>query len=252
VRRWLSQLSDAGVEPAALVPLALAIPERDGVAVAFELGGQRVLRKGAIVWADEAGVTDALLDGASIDPLDNHASHAALLRLADNVPINLLTGPFSKKRQFSVDPVAVKRVGFLALALFLVTMAIPVAELARSNLAVGKLKDETRAAAAKVFPDAADPVAALDTALASKRGPGVGLLPIAAAAFEAAGPGSGSELAGMRFAADGTLELTVRSNDQAAAAQFRTRIEGKGFAVGRNAERSEAGKIVQILKVTAS
>lgn len=225
-------------DPDVIVPSPLLLPYPDEGYVRATLGDEVVLRSGAMGFAEDPALTPLITGDAPVTTLERDALEAAIIAATTNPPINLREGEFARRREWRLDPLWTKRTAWIAAALLLVTILIPLTQIARLSWASATL-EETSASLAQaalggeaVAPEAA--VAALDARLTGLRGGGAGFVKTAAAASRAIEATANVELTAMNFNPDGTLGLTLRATaaDEIARVQARMRAAGLDVSSG--------------------
>ncbi|WP_314376408.1 type II secretion system protein GspL, partial [Sphingomonas paucimobilis] len=121
---WLARLGAAGVDPVAVVPAPLLLPRPDEGYVRGDLAGQGVVRGRSSGFADEPGFTEIVTGEEPLADLDADGIEAALGAVAAAPALDLRQGPFARRRGFSIDWRLVRRLGWLGLAIVVVTLAI--------------------------------------------------------------------------------------------------------------------------------
>jgi general secretion pathway protein L len=221
-------------DPDMIVPSPLLLPPPSEGYVRAALGDEIVLRGVDSGFAEDAVLTPLITGDALIITLERDALEAALIAAASNPPINLREGEFARRRQWRPDPQWLKRTAWIAAALLIVSLLIPLIQIARLSWASDTL-EETSASLAQaalgevVLPEAA--VGALDARLASLRGGGAGFVKTAAAVSRAIEATTNVELTAMTFNPDGTLRLTLRATTADEIATVQTRMRAAGLDV---------------------
>jgi general secretion pathway protein L len=216
-------------------PLLLAYPD-EGYVRAI-LGDEIVLRGVDSGFAEDEVLTPLITRDAPMITLDKDALEAALIATAANPPINLREGEFARRRQWRVDPLLMKRTIWIAAALLLVSLLIPLTQIARLSWASDTLEQTSASLAQAALGEAVAPeaaVGALDVRLTALRGGGAGFVKTAAAASRAIEATANVELTAMTFNPDGALRLTLRATtaDEIATVQARMRAAGLDVTSG--------------------
>jgi general secretion pathway protein L len=224
-------------DPDVIVPSPLLLPQPGEGYVRATLGDEVVLRGGAVGFAEDEVLTPLITGDAPITTLDKNAIESAIIAAATNPLINLREGEFARRQQWKFDALWAKRTGWIVAALLLVTILIPLTEIARLSWSSATLEDTSASLAQAALGEAVAPevaVAALDTRLTGLRGGGAGFVKTAAAASRAVETTANVELTAMRFNLDGTLALTVRATkaDEIATVQARMRAAGLDVTSG--------------------
>ena len=248
----LARLKALGITPEALVPAQLAVAAPEVGFVEARIGSEQILRGACLAFCADDALREALLGGAEPVRLTEQQRDAALIRVADDPPLNLITGRFAPKRSWGVGGKFGRQIALLAAALVGLTLLIPHVQNWQMNRAASRLEAETAASAAALFPGSGDPAGQLKAAIVARRGGGAGFLPTLAAVSGAVSSTANVELTALRFAADGTLETTIRATNDAEAAEVRRKIEAAGFTVETGAETQNQGRSLQSIKVRGS
>ncbi len=246
---WLAALAQAGLQADAIVPALLAVePEADGF-VRAKVGSEVVVRGPRSGWADEENVTPLLAGDAEIAEMSQRAVEAGLLRLVDFPPVNLLSGPFAPGGDWAVDSRLKRWLVGLVLVVALMAMLIPLAQLWQTNRAAARLEAESSALALRSFPDAENPLAALQAEVSARRGGGAGFIATLGAVNQAVADTPNAELTGLNFTPDGILQTTVRVTNADEATRLVEKIRAQGFRVDLAAPAMNQGRLLQPITV---
>jgi general secretion pathway protein L len=218
-------------DPDVIIPSPLLLPQPDDGYVRAAVGDEITYRGVNSGFAEDAILTPLIISGAPIITLERDAVETALAATAINPPINLRGGEFARRRQWRLDLPWAKRTVWMAAALLLVSLLIPIAQIIRLSSASTTLEETSASLAQAALGEAVAPesaIGALDTRLAGLRGGGAGFLKTAAAAARAIEATANVELTAMTFDPSGTLNLSLRatSADEIATAQARMRAAG--------------------------
>jgi type II secretion system protein L len=241
---WLAALAELALKPNAIIPAALLL---EG-----EAGPCRAILCGEEVWAEAGDVVPADMGIEADRParaLNTTSLAQAAARLAGAPPINLLSGAFAPKMPSPLSGQG-RSMAVLAGIALLATVLLPHAQAWRANHDADAIEAETRAAAARAFPSAADPVAALGAGITARRGGGAGFLPSLTALSQAVESVSAAELAQLRYAPDGWIDVSVRFANAADLSAAEIRLKATGFRVQRGVIRSEQGRQVAQLRIS--
>ncbi len=249
VKGWLARLAALGVVPNALVPAQLAILPPSAGLVAAQIGDEMIIRAPNAVWLSDPALDDALFGGATPMVQTERQRDAGWLRLIETPGLNLISGRFAPKRNWSLGAGTERRLALLAAALVGVSLLLPVVQNWQTNRAAEKLEVETAQAASALFPGAPDPAGQLRSQITARRGGGAGFLPTLAAVTSAVSSSANVELTGMRFLIDGTLETTIRASSAAETADVRAKIEAQGFVIESGAESQNQGRLLLPIRV---
>ena len=185
---WLARLGAAGVDPVAVVPAPLLLPRPDEGYVRGDLAGQGVVRGRSSGFADEPGFTEIVTGEEPLADLDADGIEAALGAVAAAPALDLRQGPFARRRGFSIDWRLVRRLGWLGLAIIVVTLAIDLVKWTKYSFAADATEAKIEQVARTALPRGETLVDAdrqLTERLSAVRGPGQGFSRTAAAVFAA-------------------------------------------------------------------
>jgi general secretion pathway protein L len=226
-----------GFDPDVIVPSPLLLPQPAEGYVRAALGDEVVLRGADSGFAEDEVLTPLITGDAVVTTLDKDALEAAVIAAVANPEINLREGEFARRRQWRLDLHWVKRTAWIVAALVLVSLLIPLTQIARLSWASATLEETSASLAQAALGEAVAPeaaVSALDARLTALRGGGAGFTKTAAAASRAIEATANVELTAMTFDPGGTLRLTLRatSAEEIATAQARMRAAGLDVTSG--------------------
>lgn len=181
LRHQLERARAFGFEPDLATPdyMLLPAPEAAGdgddaqaATVVFERAGQWLVRGPELAFACEAGLAETVLAAAAQTPTlaDPGQVEARLARGAAGAPVDLLRGRFARDDARPSDSPRWRRVAILAGLLALSPLLLAAVDAVRYGLAASALRGEAAAtvqALTGVAADAADPLVALQDALAA-------------------------------------------------------------------------------------
>jgi general secretion pathway protein L len=253
MRAWLAALAAEGIDPDAMVPAPMLLPRPDRGFVRADLGGHGVVRGATSGFADEARLTELVTGDTPPETLDRDAVEAAVAAAAVAPALDLRQGPFAKRRRRAIDWALVKRLGWLALAIVVVTLLISLFRVIRTDIAADGIEARTAIVAQQGLPAGAtitDPERQLAGRLAAMRGGGLGFSRTAAAVFGAVQAVPGTELTALNFGETGVLKVTVTAENEAQANDLKRRIEALGFIVDASTFTANSGQVSGDLTVT--
>lgn len=224
-------------DPDVIVPAPLLLPQPGEGYVRAILGDEVVLRGVGTGFAEDEILAPLLIRDAPVITLERDALEAAVIAAAANPLINLRDGEFALRRQWRLDRHRVKRTAWIAAAILIVTLLIPLTQIVRLSWASDTIEETSASLAQAALGEAVAPeaaVAALDARLAALRGGGAGFTKTAAAASRAIEATANVELTAMTFDPDGTLRLTLRATttDEISTVQARMRAAGLDVTSG--------------------
>lgn len=234
---WLAELAAAGLEPSAMVPAALVLPDpgpnSGGGAVIAGLAGQPLGRTAEAAFAGEPELVAALSTGEPL-VLSAAALDDALLATWNDPPLNLRQGLYAPRRVsfFRLpDWTQLARMAAVAMLLGFLILAVETVKLNRDASA----REATALAAAqKRFPAAVDLASAQSLASGelARRGLGGGSFAApAAAVLSAVRPLPSLRLRDLGYAADGTLRFTAAAPTADEVNRLLTDLQQQGWQV---------------------
>jgi general secretion pathway protein L len=253
MRAWLTALAVEGIDPDAVVPAPMLLPRPDHGYVRADLAGHGVVRGTVSGFADEARLTELVTGDTPPETLDRDAVEAAIVAAAAAPALDLRQGPFARRRHRAIDWALVKRLGWLALAIMVVTLLIGIFRIIRTEIAAEGIEARTAMVAQQGLPAGAtitDPERQLAERLAGMRGGGLGFGRTASAVFGAVQAMPGTELTALNFSDAGALKVTVTAGNEAQANDLRNRLRARGFTVEASTFTANAGQVSGDLTVT--
>jgi general secretion pathway protein L len=210
---FLADMATQGHDPDAVIaaPMLLARPEAGFVRGDF--GNDVILRGPDSAFADDPVLTP-LLTGGNVTTLDRKTLEQGLVDAVANPEVDLRQGIFAKRRAWGVDWIRLRRMGWLALAIAVASLLFHVVQLVRLNGAADRTEANNMVAARAALPPGTtvnNPVLQVQEQLNSLRGPGGGMLPLAAAVASAVSATPNLELTSLIFDGGGTLRITARA-----------------------------------------
>lgn len=243
VRAWLERLARDGVDPAALVPAPMLLPDPGDDWVRAELGGQGLVRGPGSGFADDARLTELMTGGIAPDTLTRDALAAALSRPS---MLDLRQGSFARRRRAGIDWSLVRRLAVLAGAILLVTVATDAVRLLRYDNGADTLEARADAVARGGLPrgqTVTDASRQLDERLRELRGPGRGFSASAALAAAAVQATPDVELTSFSFQPDGTVRLGVAALREAGPTDLRRTMQRSGLVVEAGTFTNAGGRV---------
>lgn len=210
---WTGWLSARGLTAAAIIPAAAAVPppETDSLWSA-ELGGERIIRSADRAWASDPELDPLIAGNHDVAPLDADAMREALLLTLAAPPLDLLSGAWKPKRSWAVDPAMLRLAKRLAIALVMVSIAIPLIYALRLTADTSRADEAVVAMATKAGVTASDASAAeteIDRRLAAAGGGPLAFSVPASALYDAMRDVPGVSLKTLSHRTDGTLTTTL-------------------------------------------
>lgn len=243
---WMLQLSGVGVDPVAVVPAPMLLPQPAEGYVRADLCGQGVVRGTSSGFADEARLTGLVTGGVVPETMSRDDLAAALTAVAARAPIDLRQGLFAKRRRIGIDWRLVRRLAVMGMAILALTLAIDLARIARYSFAADAIEAETDVLARQGLPrgeTVTDATRQLTERLSRVRGPGIGFSATAAALYRAVEATPGTEVTALNFEPSGELRVTLAADREAVVTDLKRRIEQAGFVVQAGVFQSAGGRV---------
>ena len=232
MQEWLDWAEGLAVRIDHIVPVGMVLPLGERWTAAT-IGGERVLGRRGMVLPEEPSLKDALLGESEEQPdeLGPDALPSALVRIAQAPEPDLRTGRFARRRRIAIEPMKIRELVLLTLAIILMSILIALVEIVKLERSRSALDAETLAIARKV----AGPSLTLDNAeaaLAARAGPaGGGSLSSGVAALLARlQPEPSVSLSTLGYSR-GTLSLTVSGQDSNAINRLLLALQRDGYQV---------------------
>ncbi len=239
MRGWIAEL-----DPDAIVPAQMIVAAPDDGAVRAVLGPETILRGHRIGMIDDPELTPLLVEG-EVTTLDRDAIEFSALAAMTAPPLDLRQGVFARKTSWLPDWARLRPLAWMAAALLLVTIAIPLAKMARLSFDSAALDRQTAEVARQAVGEAVageEAAGLLRDRLAAMRGGGSGFSQTAAAAIAGIAATPNVELTSLGFASDGILRLTARAATQAELDALAVRMRSAGLTVTPGAPTMEQGR----------
>jgi general secretion pathway protein L len=244
---WLAEANLLGHDPDAVIaaPMLLARPESGYVRA--DLGTETVVRGVESAFADDPVLTP-LVTGGAVDALDREALDANIAAAVAFPEVDLRQGAFAKKSVWAIDWDLLKVIGWLAIALGVVTLLLQIVQIVRLNRAASRIEAQSVATARAALPSGTtikSPRVQLNERLAMLRGPGGGVLSMAAQVATAINATPNTQLTSMLFDGGGTLRVTVRGNAPADMSSFDAKLAAAGVNTAPGPLMVDQGKQVR-------
>ena len=210
---WTGLPQAQGLAPPAIVPPAAAVPPpEEGALWSADVGGESLLRSADRAFASDPELDPLIAAGRPIAPLDADRMREALLLSLAAPPLDLLSGAWQPKRRWAIDPALLRWIKRFAIALLIVSLAIPVIHAIRLNADIARADEAALAEAKKAGVTADDAAAAeaeLDRRLAAAGGGPLAFSVPASALYDAMRDTPGVTLKSLSHRTDGTLTTTL-------------------------------------------
>ena len=233
---WAEWLGARGLDAAAIIPAAATVPppEAGGLWTA-DVGGEPIVRTDDRAYRSDPAI-DALVAGdRGIVPLDTDRMRASLLLSLAAPPVDVLSGAWKPRRRWTaVDPALVRWAKRLAVALLIVSLAIPAIYALRLVSGTAGADDAVVAAAGKAGITAVDAAAAeteIDRRLAVAGGGPLAFSVPASALYDAMQDAAGVSLRTLSHRTDGTLTTTLAAPRVEDINQVLLALQARGYRV---------------------
>jgi general secretion pathway protein L len=253
MQHWLLWAQHNGLDPDAVVPAALLLPEPDGDGyVMGTVGGVSLLRGRETALPADEPMAEVLVGGSPVAVLSPEAvSRAAISMLASPV-LNMRQGDFAKRARRPLDRQQLVRIavwtGFIALASLLISLAAIV----RYNSAASTLDGESLALAATVLPEATDPErigSDLDARLAARGAGAYTFTGPVAGLFTAMQRADSVSLTKLGRSADGMVTATLASAQAKDINIVLLALQDAGFTITATSSQDSGGRVLADITV---
>ncbi|VWX59572.1 hypothetical protein [Sphingorhabdus sp. 109] len=187
----LVRLQARNIDPDAIIPAGWLLPtggEMEANAVSADFGFDRVVRAGNIIAVDDPALRKILFAERAVEPIAGDAFGVMLAGAAEKSDLNFRSGPFVKKTQRAIDAKEKRRLGWMAAGLVILSLAIPLAQLAKYHWAAASADEAALVRAAEIVGEQENPEAAeraLDQRLIAENRGNI-MFPVPASALYAA------------------------------------------------------------------
>jgi general secretion pathway protein L len=214
-------------DPDVIVPTSLLLLSPEEGLVRYGAGAVQDYRGAAAAFSVEPEIAALIIGEAPLRDIDETEFEAGLAAAVAPPTVNLRQGAWARRRQWKVDATSVRRVGWLVLALAVLSLVVLLAQIMRYSSAASRLEDQ---------------VAALGAHNPAANG-GPRFTPLAAGLFAAIQAVPNVELSRLDYRADGTLAATVTGDTLATLQALRRQIETFGLQVQEGAPQPPAGRV---------
>ena len=249
----LADLAGQGHDPDAVVaaPMLLARPEAGFVKGDF--GNEVILRGPDGAFTDDLILTP-LLTGGVVTTLSRAALERGLIDAVADPEVDLRQGIFAKRRAWGLDWVRLRRIGWLALALAVATLLFHIVQLVRLNMAADRIEADNMVVARAALPPGTNvnnPLLQVQEQMNNLRGPGGGMMPLAAAVVSATSNTPNLELTSLIFDGGGTLRVTVRAPTPTDLMIFEGELKKAGLTPASGPTLVDQGRQIRDYTVSA-
>lgn len=250
---FLAELAAGGHDPDVVVAAPMLLTRPTEGFVKGDLGNAAILRGRDTAFADDPVLTP-LLTGGSVVLLDRRALERSLISALASPEVNMRQGIFAKRRVWGIDWVRLRRIGWLVLGVLLSLLLVYVIQLVRLNLAADRIEVRNIVTARAVLPPGTtvnNPLLQVQEQLSALRGPGGGLLPLAAAVATAANATPGLVLTSLVFDGGGTLRITARAPNPTDQNMFEAKLKEAGLVPAAGPVMVDQGQQIRDYTVSA-
>jgi len=243
---WLAEMNARGIDPIAMVPAPLLLPEPDDGWLRGEVGGQAVVRGRSAGFADEARLTELITGEAEPVALARDEVWRAAALAAGAWPLDLRQGRFARRTRRSIDWALVRRLGLLVAMILLATLAIDLVRIARYSFGADTLEARAAAVARQGLPRGSgegDANRMLGERLSRLRGPGSGFSRTVAAVYQIVQAVPDSEVTALDFQPTGALRVSLSVPGEGQANTVKTQLERAGFTVTGGVFQQAGGRL---------
>jgi general secretion pathway protein L len=236
-------------DPDVILPAPLLIPEpTDGFTRAL-VGDEAILRGQGQGFAEDAVMTPLVTGNAAVTTFTPQAFDAAIIAATACPELSLRQGAFARKRDWSIDRSAIRKLAVMVAILALISLFVPLVEIIRLNRASDALKATASSLAQSAIGGGASgtaAVTALDVGLAASRGGGAGFMATASAVSRAVEAVANVEITALTFEADGTMAVSLRATRPAEIDAVAARMRAMGLVVSPGPINSEGQPHVEM------
>jgi len=232
---WLSEMAAAGLDPAAIVPAALALPvPAAGQVAARMFAGQMMARTPSAAFAADEELLPVLAPGAERVDLDDDDLARRLLAQFVSPELDLRQGIYAPPRVSFFRLPDWRQLARMAALLLLLICAIFVVETVKLNFDADAREETAIAAAQARFPAATDLAGAqaqIRAELLRRGAGGVSFADSAPAVFAAMQPNPSIQLRNINWRADGTLAIRAAAPTNEALNQMLIALQRDGWEI---------------------
>lgn len=204
----LEQLKALGIDPDVVVPAGWLISPQGDAVVQADFGFETMLRAERMIALNEPSLRAHLVGDSTVTVLPEASVDRMLLNAADNATLNLRSGAFAKKVDRYMTFQQKRILGWLAVAAVVISLLIPVVQLAKYHWAASDA-DAAALAAAEPVIGATDTVEKADRLLnerlVSENRGNIAFSVPASALFSAVQQTQGVSIERMSYRKDGTV-----------------------------------------------
>lgn len=206
---WLDWARELGADPHHVIPVAALFPlTEEWTSAAF--GSEKLVGRQGLVMLDEPDLVSQIAGGAELISLDPAMVDAALVRAAEEPPLDLRTGRFARRRRIVVDRGRIRELALLAGTIALITLAWSIVSILKLESATKRLNEQTLAVAQAALGRSVT-LEAAESALAQRSGGSAygGLMSPLTGLYDALRSEAGVTATAISYGSDGTLTTTL-------------------------------------------
>lgn len=239
---WLDWARGFGADPSHIVPVAALLPNSEDWTAAT-IGSERIVGKNGLIVPDEPALRELIVGDSDVRELAPEEVERALVRIADEIPIDLRSGRFARRRGLVIERDRVRELALLAAALVLITLAWAVLGVLKLNNETDRLNEETLLVAQAAL---GRPVAleTAESALAQSGGGSVygGLMPPLTALYDALRTEDQVSATAINFSPDGTLATTLAAPTADPVNRVLVALQRSGYSITAVPRKSSDGR----------
>ena len=227
----LADMAAQGFDPDSVIAAPMLLARPDTGFVKGDFGTEVILRGHDSAFVDDPTLTPLLTQG-NVTTLDRSMLESGLVAAIADPEVDLRQGIFAKRRAWGLDWVRLRRIGWLALAIGIATLLFQIVQLVRLNMASDRIEANNIVIARAALPPGVNinnPLIQVQEQLNSLRGPGGGMLPLAAGVASAVNAVPNMELTSMIFDGGGTLRVTARATTPTDLTTFEAKLAEAGL-----------------------
>ena len=153
----LVRMQALNLDPDAILPSGWLLPVTSDGAVSADFGFHQVVRADNIIGTDDPALREFLFADQAVTPITGDAFDAMLVGVSEKSGLNFRSGPFAKKTQRAMDAPQKRRLGWMVAALVILSLAIPLVQLAQYHWAASAADEAALASAASVVGEQQNP-----------------------------------------------------------------------------------------------
>lgn len=153
----LTRLQAIHIDPDAVIASGWLLPVADDGAVAVDFGFDQVIRADNIIGTDDPVLREFLFAGQAVAPIIGDDFNAMLVSASEKAELNFRSGAFAKRTKRAMDLWQKRRLIWMVLALLILSLTIPLIQLAQYHWAANAADAAALTNAAAVVGKVDDP-----------------------------------------------------------------------------------------------